>query len=237
MGDSTALGNRMKRYEAVTKQLMPRRTYTIVRVDGKAFHTFCRDADKPFDRIIHACMVYTAQSLLSELQGAQLGYTQSDEISILLCDFARVSTEAAFDNSVQKLASVSASIATAAFGECYGVYRDYRKALFDARVFTVPDPVEVGNYFVWRQKDATRNSVSMAAHSMFSPKQLHGKNFSAMQDMMWNKGTNWNDYPDWAKRGTCVFRDEEGIREEDPPVFTRHREWLDAKIPAYTYDD
>ena len=209
MNDS--LGDRMKLYEAVTRFTLPRRTYTIIRVDGRAFHSYLRDAEKPFDLVFMNQMDHVASELCAEMSGAVFSYTQSDEISVLLADFSSEHTEPWFGGNIQKMTSVAAATATAVLNR--DRYTDYSNlATFDARVFTIPDPVEVMNYFVWRQRDCVRNSISMAARAQFSHKQLLGKNGNQMQEMLWTeKGINWNDYPDGAKRGrVCVKETKPG---------------------------
>jgi len=203
-----ALGDRMKRYEATTRTLLPRRTYTVIRVDGRAFHSYLRGAAKPFDEPFMADMDATAEALCAEITGACFAYTQSDEISILLTDFGSHNTEPWFGGVVAKQLSIAASLATAVLNE-----RRPGRALFDARVFTINDPVEVANYFLWRQRDAVRNSISMAAQAHFPHKRLHGVNSGGMQELLWSEaGVNWNDYPDGCKRGRVAVR-QVGERE------------------------
>ncbi len=166
-----ALGDRMKAHEFVTRYVLPRRAYTIIRVDGRAFHSYLRDADKPFD-------------------------------FQLATDFGAAGTQPWFGGVLAKVVSMSAAIATARLNSLRP-----GRALFDARVFTIADPAEVGNYFIWRQRDAVRNSVSMAAQAHFSQRQLHGVNGAQMQEMLWSqRGVNWNDYPPAAKRGQVAVK-------------------------------
>ena len=252
-----ALGDRMKRnYEDRYRIALPRRTYTILRLDGRAFHQYCRGVERPFDAAFAADMDATAVSLCAEVQGATMGYVQSDEISLLLTDFATTETEPWFGGNVQKIVSVAASYATAVFNSrCPGTF-----ATFDARVFIIPDPTEVENYFIWRQKDATRNSILMAAQSIYSHKELHGVSTDGMQELLFQKGINWNDYPDVFKRGRMICRERPvvltrveagsipsgaeliGVADEEiraawiakaPPVFTQERQWLREFIPRY----
>jgi tRNA(His) 5'-end guanylyltransferase len=170
---SDALGTRMKEhYEFRARTYLPRRTHSVIRIDGKTFHSYTRGLQRPFDQQLMDDMSATAKFLCEQIDGAALAYTQSDEISLLLTDFANAKTQAWFDGNVQKMVSVSASLATARFNQL----RAGKLAFFDSRVFTIPDPVEVRNYCVWRQQDCTRNSISMAAQANFSHKQLHGKN-------------------------------------------------------------
>jgi tRNA(His) 5'-end guanylyltransferase len=249
------LGDRMKQYyENVTKTKLPRRTNTIIRIDGKAFHTYTRGLDKPFDMNLTMDMLETTKYLCENIQGCKMGYTQSDEISLWLTDYDTLTTSAWFDGSVQKIVSIASSMATAKFNEL----RPGKLAMFDARVFTINEIEEVVNYFVFRQQDATRNSVSMAAQANFSHKDLQGKSGSDMQDMLMSKGINWNDYPVYSKRGGTVvkrefaedikpieaypvvdgagdifgvsYRSQGVIRPkwtiEEPPIFTKDRDYI-----------
>lgn len=203
MSDNTALGDRMKGYEAVQRIVLPRRTYSLLRLDGRAFHTYLRGCQKPFDEPFMADMDAVAEACCAEISGSVFAYTQSDEISILITDFATIQTQPWFDGVVAKVLSVSASLATAVLNE----RRPGKRALFDARVFTISDPVEVANYFLWRQRDAVRNSISMAAQAHFSHKRLHGVGSAAMQELLFAEaGVNWNNYPDGCKRGRITTR-------------------------------
>jgi len=231
--DKTALGNRMKSYEAVSKSKLLRRTPAIIRLDGKAFHTWTRqlyNVDEsldivPYSSLMHALMRKTTQYLMDNIQNAVCAYSQSDEISILLNDWKRLATDQWFDGSIQKIASVSASMATVAFNE--GI--DLSPALFDSRVFNVPKE-EVVNYFVWRQQDATRNSIQMLGQFYFSHKQLHGKNVSNIQDMlMESHGQNWNDLDTWKKRGFCVTTNG---YDKEIPIFTKDRLFIEQFLES-----
>lgn len=197
------MGDRMKGdYESRVQAYLPRRTHTLIRIDGKAFHTYTRGLDKPYDKALMDDMAETTRFLCQQIQGARVGYTQSDEISLLLTDFATRQTEAWFDGNVQKIVSIAASLATAKFNELRPAGR---LALFDARVFTIPQDLEVINYFLWRQRDATRNSISMLAQAHFSAKQLHGLSTDGMKNLLWaERAINWNDEDPRFKRGTIV---------------------------------
>lgn len=195
-----SLGDRMKGfYENRTRQYLTRRTPVILRLDGKAFHTLTRGAVKPFDANIEAAMIRAMETVCNEFSGAKIGYVQSDEISILLTDYDNLTTEAYFDYNVQKLCSVSASIASVNFTDMYK-----SPGYFDCRCFNLPKE-EVVNYFLWRQKDWIRNSVSMLAQSHFSQKQLHGKSQSDMHEMLHIIGVNWAMLPSYRKNGTFLF--------------------------------
>jgi tRNA(His) 5'-end guanylyltransferase len=210
------LGDRMKsQYESRTKYFLPRRTYTIIRLDGKAFHTFTKGFKRPYDLDLMWCMDETTRQLCENIQGVKLAYTQSDEISLLLTDFEKDTSQAFFDGQIQKIASVAASMATAFFNQAMMDRQLTDKlAFFDARVFSIPDPIEVENYFIWRQQDCVRNSISMTAQSLYSHKELHGKNTNKMQDMCIVAGVNWNDQPAEFKRGRMAMKVEYQIDPE-----------------------
>lgn len=199
-----ALGTRMKeQYETRTRTLLPRRTYTIIRLDGKAFHTWTRGFERPYDKPFIHRFDASVMSLMPHVQGAQFAYTQSDEASILLTDFATPETDAWFDGQVQKIVSVTASMMSAAFNRLYP-YRSM--AFFDCRVFTIPDRTEVENYFIWRQQDAERNSLQMLCQAHFSAKQLHGKDRAQQHEMLHSVGANWATEPARFKRGGMIHR-------------------------------
>lgn len=230
MNDS--LGDRMKdQYEDRTRWMLPRRTWTVVRCDGKAFHSFTRGCLKPFDEWLNNAMVGGAMALVREAQGAKFCFLQSDEISVVLTDFDRIETQAWFDGNAQKIVSVAASVVTAGFNHSYPrrapANQDQKPAIFDARVFTIPDPVEVENYFIWRQKDAIRNSVQSLAQAHFSAKQLHGAKQGDMLALLEERGIKWEESPINVQRGTVILRDELGWRvEAAPPIFTEDRDYM-----------
>ena len=177
-------------------------------------------------------MSSAAWVLCKEAQGACLGYTQSDEISVLLQDFADIKTEAWFDGNIQKIASVSASIVTDMFNQ-YWSSASGDSAVFDARGFTIPDPYEVENYFIWRQQDASRNSLQMLARAYYSHGELEGKGATDLHAMLHAKDVNWNDLPTRFKRGVGVNKQVDGGWNLDleTPVWTQEREWLRSRIP------
>lgn len=230
-----SLGDRMKsQYEDRTRHFLPRRTYTIVRLDGKAFHTFTKNFNRPYDARITSWMDATAAALCHQIQGVKFAYTQSDEISLLLTDFEGQKTEAWFDGNLQKITSISASIATAAFNSTR-IRSDVNAdtwALFDSRAFTIPDAVEVANYFIWRQQDAVRNSISMLAQSLYSHKELHGKNSSQQQEMTFQKGHNWNDVSVRNKRGGFIAPVIEEIKIDDR-IISRYK-FRNIECPHFT---
>lgn len=226
-----------------------------MRIDGRAFRTFTRGFRKPFDPILMESMQLTMKYLCENIQGCVLGYTQSDEISLLLIDYKTFESQPWFDNIVQKIASISASMATLKFNkeflDAVNVFyknwhisdedNKYSKALlrakdkgamFDARCFNIPKE-EVTNYFLWRQNDATRNSIEMVGRVYFSDKQLHEKTCSMIQDMLHEqKGVNWNDFSVPEKRGTCCIKTDEGwIIDKNIPIFKGEgREYIEKFV-------
>ena len=197
------MGDRMKMYEGIEadRVLIPELPI-CVRVDGRAFHTFTRGMKRPYDTDMSNSMIDTMKFLVEETD-ACIGYVQSDEISLVLSDMK----EPMFGGRVSKLTSVIASLATAKFNEIIHKYfPDKPLATFDCRVWNVPNRTEASNTILWREFDATKNSISMAARAFYSDKQLMNKNSSQKQDMLMDKGINWNDYPTFFKRGTYARR-------------------------------
>jgi tRNA(His) 5'-end guanylyltransferase len=245
------LGDRIKaNYENRARTSLMRRCYTIIRLDGKAFHTYCRGLEKPFDDGLMEDMDLTAAYLCKHIMGAKFAFIQSDEISILMTDFETKGASSWFDSDVQKVCSVSASMATRAFNEarlCRLGPENMKWAEFDSRVFQIADRKEVENVFIWRQQDTTRNSISMVAQSMYSHKELHGKSSDRKQEMIFQKsGINWNNYAPRYKRGRIVVNElyEKPAENEsskpslrsrwvakDVPIFTQQREFLEELIP------
>lgn len=249
------LGDRMKgQYEDRTRFMLPRRTYTILRLDGKAFHTYTRGLKKPFDNDLFEDMDAAIVQLLPEIQGAVLAYTQSDEISVLVTDFAKPSTSAWFDGNLQKMVSVASSIMTAEFNqlrrmrhfETQPSFANFSLAFFDCRAFTIPDRIEVMNYFRWRQQDCVRNSVSMVAQANFSHNELHGKGQSDMHEMLHQKGVNWaTDFTDGEKNGRVIVKETytENVSVPDkanfkvvPQLVERNR-WVSKGAWVFSQDE
>ena len=255
------LGDRMKTYEDVTRTHLTRRTPVIIRIDGKAFHSFTKGFEKPFDSVLVEAMQQTMKYLCENIEGCVLGYTQSDEITLVLCDYKKLTSQAWFNNNIQKICSVSASMATMAFNlafrqnvkewnvDCYAdmvatclsrskVQYDkyvskFDKAIFDSRVFNIPKE-EVNNCLLWRQQDATRNSIQSVAQANFSHKQLEGRNCNELQEMLWQeKGINWSDYPTHLKRGSCCVKSTYTLEIDGKDV--QRSEWvIDNEIPIFS---
>ena len=252
-----SLGDRMKGYyENAYRNYLTRRTPVIIRIDGKSFHTFTRGLEKPYDMIFKKAMWKTTVYLYENIQNARIGYVQSDEISILLIDYNKFTTSAWFDNNIQKMCSVSASMATMAFNkyfmeelyeyletndmsdEKFAIYESkLNGAMFDSRVFNLPES-EVCNYFIWRQNDATRNSIELLGREYFSAKELHKVNCNQIQDkLMTEKNVNWNDCPTFFKRGVCAYKkvnEEENCSavsiDLEIPIFTQDRNFIEKHL-------
>ncbi len=255
MSTKASLSDRMKTYEMVSDARLTRRMPVIIRIDGRTFHTFTRGCDRPFDTILMKCMAETAKALVSEIQGCQLAYTQSDEISLLLTDYETIDTQGWFDYRLEKMCSISASIATLAFNKAISDivanYKarnlvspnesDYRilkfwadkqfKAMFDSRAYNVPRE-DVCNYFIWRQQDCTRNAIQMVGQANFSHKQLQNKSCNQIQEMLWQeKNINFNDFPVYQKRGTCIYKIGRDLRVDyDIPIFTQDRNFIERFV-------
>ena len=203
-----SLGDRMKTsYEDRSRYLLPRRSYTIFRIDGKAFHTYTRGLEKPFDNDLIEDMDATAAYLCKNIMGAKLAYVQSDEISVVVTDFESITTQAWFDNNLQKMVSVSASLATGKFNELRFKRGINKLAFFDSRIFQIPDRTEVENYLIWRYRDCVKNSISMVANYYYSPKQLHGLSSDQRQELLFQKGINWSKYSEGFKNGRIIINE------------------------------
>lgn len=222
-----SLGNRMKKYEAVNRNFLIPKMNTIIRIDGKAFHTYTQQFKKPFDQDLINAMDQTAIYLCSKIQGAKFAFVQSDEISILVTDYDTIETSSWFDGNIQKIVSVSASMATTQFNKtrliqsCGDHSDDDREpniskeeiekfvfAEFDSRVFQVPSKEEVVNCFLWRQQDATRNSIQSVGQTYFSQQELDCVSTNEIQEMLFQKkGINWNnDFEPKLRRGRFIMK-------------------------------
>lgn len=201
-------GSRMKLYEGIeAKRMLMPLLPICVRVDGQCFHSFTRGCERPFDKTLREMMVETTLYLV-EQTGACIGYTQSDEISIILYTDS-LKSQVFFDGKIHKLVSIIASKTTAKFLSLVYERMSWKARLlptFDCRVWTVPNQSEAANYLLWREADATKNSISMASSCYYSHKELEGKSGNERQEMLFSKGVNWNDYPDEFKRGVFVQR-------------------------------
>lgn len=252
------LGIRMKEnYEKPAQTKLIRRTPVAIRIDGKAFHTFTKGFQKPFDSVLIKSMQETTKYLCEHIQGCVFGYTQSDEITLILIDYDKLETCAWFNYEIQKLCSISASMTTMVFNNAFRkqsakwamnyfkphndfyyeqckIYNDaFNKAIFDARCFNIPKE-EVTNLIYWRQLDATRNSIQMVGRTVYSHKELYELSCNEIQNkLLTEKNINWNDYPTICKRGSACLKNEEGkwfIDTEMPILKGENRNYIDKLI-------
>ena len=224
------LGKRMKAYEDECNRKLVKKLPVIIRIDGRAFHTFTKNLEKPFDDLLIDSMQETMRYLCKNIGGCVLGYCQSDEISLLLQDYKNEETQPWFEYRLNKLCSVAASMATFAFNRAFenstmeyidnvhisdsSEFMDRlnvltkcceKGAMFDARAFTLPFN-EVTNYFYWREADAMRNSVEMVGHANFSAKQLHKVNNDGIKKMLLENGIDYDKIPTYKQRGVCCIK-------------------------------
>lgn len=254
-----SLGDRMKEYEGRNQYYLQKRTPVCIRVDMRAGHTFTRGFARPFDEVFGNAMVRTMEYCAKNIGNCVFAYCQSDEITFILVDYAKLETDAWFDYRTDKLCSISASMATMAFnkyfekevkhwGHQYGFpdktvdwtpeisalwfkYWDSidKGAMFDARCFNIPKE-EACNLIYWRQLDATRNSIQMVGQANFSHNELQGKSCNMIQDMLHEqRGINWNEYPIRWKRGVAWTK-ELGIDWIMPTLKGEHRKYVDDLI-------
>ena len=260
MPDKSDINERMKTfYEFIPKTKLMRRCPVIIRIDGRAFHTFTKGFNRPFDDILSQSMKETTKYLCENIQGAVLGYTQSDEISILLTDYTTLETDAWFDYEVQKLCSISASMATMAFNKAFAhevaaqskrIYTEYltdkdsnyidslenamnKGAMFDARCFNIPKE-EVANYFYWRQLDAMRNSIQMVGQANFSHRELQFKSTKQIISLLETHcGINWYSLPIWQQRGSACIKHKVCVDYPDGTYVLRNKWKIDNEIPIF----
>lgn len=260
-----SLGDRMKRYEELTNYRLLSRTPVILRIDGRAFHTFTKGFKRPFDTLLSTVMCETLKHLCENTSNCVFGYTQSDEITLILLENFEQNNLSSpwFDNRIQKLCSIVSSMTTFIFNRSFSKHleeeyeifneawnRSVQKeklfdryfaaaasgATFDCRAFNVPSITEAINCVIWRQQDATKNSILSVGQSEFSHKELQGKKCNEIQDMlMLQKGINWNNFPVMYKRGVSCIRKLEDV--ETPNGKTQRKKWvLDYNIPILTQD-
>lgn len=228
-----SLGDRQKAYEAVNDRILVPKMPFIIRVDGKAFHTYTRGFVKPFDEIMCKTMIEVTKKLCEEIPGAVLGYTQSDEITIVCKYTDRIKSQAWFNGRLRKIETIAASKATKWFNKIFSEKvhdyiekfegtKEYKNTLrlfynkkigmaeFDARAFNIPEWDCINNV-IWRQQDATRNSVEAVGHANFSTKELHKVNCDGIKEMLLKqKNINWeSDFTPYQKYGAFCYKIQE----------------------------
>lgn len=201
---SDSLGDRMKdNYENRNRHHLLPRVPVVVRVDGRAFHTYTKGLERPYSKMLKIRMIHSCQAVMRESSGCVAAYTQSDEASFLFIDYQTLTTQPWFGYDQSKIESITASIFTAEFNKSLIVQSQL--AHFDARAFNIPRE-EVCNYFLWRMKDWERNSLQMYARAHFSHKELDGKDHTQVHEMLHLLGLNWTKdvSPDF-RNGTWIF--------------------------------
>lgn len=207
--DKTAIGDRMKAYEAPsTSRKAFKGQPIVVRLDGNNFHTFTKGLKRPYDESLSELMVRTMMALVERFH-CNVAYTQSDEITLVFASEPEDKAELLFDGRFQKIETLTASYATAFFNKRLGNYLPEKAHLlpcFDSRAYVVPNLQEAYHALLWRQQDATKNAVSMGAQALYSQKELNGKNGPALRQMMLDKGIDFEQYPYFFRRGTFARR-------------------------------
>ena len=248
----------MKTYERVWTQTLPIRMPLIIRLDGKAFHSYTTHAEKPFDEKLMKVMDESAQMVMKEISGAVLAYVQSDEVSILVNSYRNIDEQPWFGNELPKIISVSAGMMSAYFtAKSYDIWAGnsdmcnairkaagrpddsgilvsefYRPAVFDSRAFVMPES-DVSNYFLWRQRDCVRNSINTVAREYFSQKELYKKNTDEVKKMLLENDVDLDDKEAWEPyftRGRCIYKTPSQISE----TIYRNVLTIDRKIPVFS---
>lgn len=255
MNKNDSLGNRMKDYENSYRLYLPKRQAVIVRIDGRVFHSFTKGFNRPYDTLFASCMWQTTKQLCENIGGCVFGYTQSDEISLVLVDYKDINTEPWFGNNLQKIVSVSASMATLFFNQAFAIMiknegtgngtclahtiaLEKRQATFDSRAFIIPRE-EVLNYFYFRQLDCKRNSIQLLGQAHFSHNQLQNKNCDEIQEMLWQEHEiNWANEPNWFKNGVSIYKKSMEVEHTMPDgtiVKAERNKWfVDRDTPVFT---
>ena len=248
--DKTSLAKRAKEYQGTYDHRLPVKSYTILQLDGRAFHTYTKGLKRPFDEEFIDKMNQVAVAVLSEVTNAKFAYVQSDEINILLTDFEQEGTQPYFANRINKVVSVASGVASATMSR---LYPDKNLAIFDARFFAVPDKNAAWEYFLWRQVDAIKNSVRSVANNTFSHKTLTGVNTTDAKLMLEEQGIVWDEFPADQKFGRLIQKETyakpvefydprikevvckvvDGTRWATKPavVFSEDKEFLNSIIP------
>lgn len=217
MSKKSEFGNRMKGYENITRNYLINNLPVIIRIDGKAFHTYTKAYTYPFSEDLRQAMLYASNKVAQQMQGFVLGYHQSDEVSFFIENYSDIKSEMWFNGNIQKIASVSASLFTGYFNEYVFQHKFTDKvAFFDARVYSVPKE-DVINYFFWRYKDNSRNFIQALASLYYSHKERTNKNSAKLLNMVRDKGVELDDIPHYFRYGTFFYK-ELGCTRFDVPI-------------------
>lgn len=244
------LGDRMKQYENCFRFYLPKKSCVIIRCDGRSFHTFTKGFARPYDEVFASTMWETAKQLCENISGVRFCFTQSDEISLVLVDYENINTEPWFGNNLQKIVSISASMATYYFERIFldmivdkgglNTHVDafnYKPCFFDSRAFVLPRE-EVLNYMYWRQLDTRRNSIQLLGQSLFSHNQLQHKNSDEIREMaLREKGIDWNEMPTWFRNGVSLYKEYKTIEGTNPngekAEVLRSKWCIDTETPIF----
>jgi len=229
-----SFGDRMKFFEKIGSATLMPTLPILARLDGKCFSNFTNDLDRPFDLNFSAIMTELTLCLTRETN-ARVGYTQSDEIT-LLWQAENWKSEVFMGGKSSKMISILAAMASTKFNKLLPTYLPSKvdqTPIFDCRVWNVPSRIEAANAFIWREKDAVRNSIQSLGQSKFSHNQLHKLSCNDIQELLWQeKGVNWNDLPAKLKRGTYIQAEKVST-----PFTTEELEALPEKHQARTNPD
>ncbi len=240
------IGDRMKAFEKKEKKKLTQKLPVIIRLDGRSFSNYTKGFEKPFDEMIIGAMKHTTTKLCEEIQNVKIAYSQSDEITLVLVDYEKEDTQQWFNGELDKILSISSSIATYHFNDYMermywskNLDKTKKPANFDSRAFNIPKH-EVNNCLLWRQQDAVRNSISALAQSVYSHKQLHGKNTGTMLEMLKDKNIDWEKLEVYKQRGFCVIKEYFVInadeKDEKSTSTTRSKWVVDDNIPIFSED-
>lgn len=204
-----------KAREHETRAFIAPKTYAVLRLDGRAFHTYCARLHKPADSLFMEHMDMVAIALFTQLSGVRLAYVQSDELNLLITDWVPTpvngtpapATQFMFGGNIQKLVSISAAIASVTLNQLRLGSATDKVGLFDARIFNLVDRQETIDYFAWRQADCATNSLSMTASAHFSSQQLHAANASERRAMLLAAGIDPDATPEGFRRGRVIVNE------------------------------
>lgn len=239
MSEIKSLGDRIKDAENVFRYKLPERLPVLIRLDGKGFSKFTKNFEKPFDTNFMELMDKTAKYLCENIQGVQIAYVGSDEITLLIHNYKQLNSQSWFNNEIQKMCSISAGMASSYFSLNTGrfAYENGSKlqmVVFDSRVFVVPES-EVNNSFLFRQRDIMRNSISMFARSLYSHKELLNKNSTELKEMCKQKGVDLDTKEKYFLNGRSlekrevmkdgVFRTKWDVNKEIP-IFSEDPDYI-----------
>lgn len=204
-----SFGDRMKTYERLSESQLIPNLPIVVRLDGKSFSKYTSRLERPYDLKLIELMQNTCKHLMKISHNIKVAYQQSDEITLIISNDYDNPVE--YSGRVQKLCSILAAECSVYFATHAYILENalHDHPVFDCRIFNVPDWVEASNAVLWREQDATKNSIQLAGQSNFSHKEMQGlKNNQIQEKLLLEKNINWNDYPASFKRGSYIKREK-----------------------------